>query len=54
MFRTLRLNKKLLGGSLGTMLRHAEKEQGMDASSPIDRRSVGLTRGTAMTFVILL
>src|SRR5262249_46001528 len=31
-----------------------EKESGMDTSSHLDRRSVGLTRGAAMTFVILL
>ena len=31
-----------------------EKEYGMDASSPMNHRSAGLTRGTAMTFVILL
>jgi len=31
-----------------------EKEYGMDASSHMNRRSAGLTQGTAMTFVILL
>src|SRR5262249_5458188 len=30
------------------------KEYGMDASSHMNHRSAGLTRGTAMTFVILL